>query len=54
MEMQGNLIIEFINLNELSKLDINYLIIAYRGFSGNTGSPQKMVYMRMQILQKFG
>ena len=28
-------------LNELSKLDINYLIIAYRGFSGNTGSPSE-------------
>ena len=26
-------------LNELSKLDINYLIIAYRGFSGNEGKP---------------
>ena len=26
-------------LNELSKLDINYLIIAYRGFSGNKGYP---------------
>ena len=28
-------------LNELSKLDINYLIIAYRGFSGNAGSPSE-------------
>ena len=26
-------------LNELSKLDLNYLIIAYRGFSGNEGKP---------------
>ena len=26
-------------LNELSKLDLNYLIIAYRGFSGNAGKP---------------
>ena len=26
-------------LNELSKLDLNYLIVAYRGFSGNTGKP---------------
>ena len=26
-------------LNDLSKLDLNYLIIAYRGFSGNKGSP---------------
>ena len=28
-------------LNELSKLDINFLIIAYRGFSGNKGSPSE-------------
>ena len=26
-------------LNEFSKLDINYLIFAYRGFSGNEGEP---------------
>ena len=26
-------------LNEFSKLDINYLIFAYRGFSGNKGKP---------------
>tara|TARA_B100000214_G_C23873868_1_gene583965 strand:- start:40 stop:852 length:813 start_codon:yes stop_codon:yes gene_type:complete len=26
-------------LNEFSKLDINYLIFAYRGFSGNDGKP---------------
>ncbi len=26
-------------LNDLSKLDLNYLIIAYRGFSGNNGKP---------------
>ena len=28
-------------LNDLSKLDLNYLIIAYRGFSGNKGSPSE-------------
>ena len=28
-------------LNELSKLDINYLIFAYRGFSGNDGKPSE-------------
>ena len=28
-------------LNDLSKLDLNYLIIAYRGFSGNEGSPSE-------------
>ena len=26
-------------LNEFSKLDVNYLIFAYRGFSGNEGKP---------------
>tara|TARA_B100000900_G_scaffold331420_1_gene292123 strand:- start:1129 stop:1935 length:807 start_codon:yes stop_codon:yes gene_type:complete len=26
-------------LNEFSKMDINYLIFAYRGFSGNSGKP---------------
>ena len=26
-------------LNELSKLNLNYLIVAYRGFSGNAGNP---------------
>ena len=28
-------------LNELSKLDLNYLIFAYRGFSGNEGKPSE-------------
>ena len=28
-------------LNELSRLDVNYLILAYRGFSGNKGSPSE-------------
>ena len=28
-------------LNELAKLNINYLIIAYRGFSGNEGNPSE-------------
>ncbi len=28
-------------LNELSKLQINYLIVAYRGFSGNEGHPSE-------------
>ncbi len=28
-------------LNELSRLDINYLIVAYRGFSGNKGKPNE-------------
>jgi len=28
-------------LNEFSKLDLNYLIFAYRGFSGNEGKPSE-------------
>ena len=29
-------------LNELAKLNINYLIVAYRGFSGNQGKPSEV------------
>ena len=29
-------------LNELSDLEINYLIVAYRGFSGNKGKPNEV------------
>ena len=29
-------------LNDISKLDLNYLIIAYRGFSGNKGEPNEI------------
>ena len=28
-------------LNEISNLDLNYLIVAYRGFSGNAGKPSE-------------
>ena len=35
----GSLDNRIYKLNDLSKLDLNYLIIAYRGFSGNKGSP---------------
>ena len=28
-------------LNEISNLDLNYLIVAYRGFSGNDGKPSE-------------
>ncbi len=35
----GSLENRIYKLNDLSKLDLNYLIIAYRGFSGNNGSP---------------
>ena len=37
----GNLKNRNYKLNELSKLDINFLIIAYRGFSSNRGKPSE-------------
>ena len=37
----GNLNNRNYKLNELSKLDINFLIIAYRGFSSNRGKPSE-------------
>ena len=35
----GSLENRIYKLNDLSKLNLNYLIIAYRGFSGNKGNP---------------
>ena len=35
----GNLENRIYKLNDLSKLNLNYLIVAYRGFSGNKGNP---------------
>ena len=43
-------------LNELSKLNVNYFIFAYRGFSGNEGKPsEEGLYKdaRAAILFKF-
>ena len=37
----GSLENRIYKLNELSKLDLNYLIVAYRGFSGNKGRPSE-------------
>ena len=37
----GNLRNRNYKLNELSKFDVNFLIIAYRGFSGNQGKPSE-------------
>ena len=37
----GNLKNRNYKLNELSKFDINFLIVAYRGFSGNQGKPSE-------------
>ena len=39
----GSLENRIYKLNDLSKLDLNYLIVAYRGFSGNKGSPSEQV-----------
>ena len=35
----GNLQNRIYKLNEIAELELNYLIIAYRGFSGNDGKP---------------
>ena len=35
----GDLSNRIYKLNELNKLDINILLISWRGFSGNKGSP---------------
>ena len=41
----GNLFNRVYKLNELSKLDLNILIISWRGFSGNEGKPtEKNLY----------
>jgi uncharacterized protein len=41
----GNLFNRVYKLNELSKLDLNILIISWRGFSGNEGKPtEKILY----------
>jgi fermentation-respiration switch protein FrsA (DUF1100 family) len=37
----GNLRNRNYKLNELSKFDVNFLIVAYRGFSGNKGKPSE-------------
>ena len=37
----GNLTNRNYKLNELSKFDVNFLIVAYRGFSGNQGKPSE-------------
>ena len=43
----GDLSNRIYKLNELNKLDINILLISWRGFSGNEGSQQKIIYMKM-------
>jgi len=45
----GNLFNRVHKLNELHKLDINILIISWRGFSGNSGNPtEKNLYQDAQ------
>ena len=39
----GNLENRIYKLNEISKLNINYLIFAYRGFDNNPGKPSELV-----------
>ena len=41
----GNLFNRVYKLNELNKLDVNFLLISWRGFSGNKGKPtEKNLY----------
>ena len=41
----GNLFNRVYKLNELNKLDVNILLISWRGFSGNKGKPtEKNLY----------
>ena len=46
----GNLLNRVHKLNELNKLDINILIISWRGFSGNLGKPtEKNLYIDAKL-----
>ncbi|MDC0903613.1 alpha/beta hydrolase [Pelagibacteraceae bacterium] len=50
----GNLFNRVHKLNELSKMDINILIISWRGFSGNTGIPtEKNLYTDAKLSIKW-
>ena len=48
----GNLLNRVYKLNELNKLDINILLISWRGFSGNNGKPSEknLYYDAKQII----
>ena len=48
----GNLLNRVYKLNELNKLDINILLISWRGFSGNKGKPSEknLYYDAKQII----
>ena len=50
----GNLFNRVHKLNELNKLDINILIISWRGFSGNSGKPtEKNLYTDARLSIKW-
>ena len=50
----GNLFNRVHKLNELNKLDINILIISWRGFSGNSGKPtEKNLYTDAKLSIKW-
>ena len=50
----GNLQNRIYKLNDISKLDLNYLIIAYRGFSGNKGEPNEIgLYKDSEVAKKW-
>ena len=50
----GNLLNRVHKLNELNKLDINILIISWRGFSGNLGKPtEKNLYIDAKMSIKW-
>ena len=50
----GNLFNRVYKLNELSKLDLNILIISWRGFSGNKGKPtEKNLYHDAEVAIKW-
>ena len=50
----GNLSNRIYKLNELDKLDLNILLISWRGFSGNKGSPsEKNLYQDARAAVKW-
>ena len=50
----GSLENRIYKLNHYKDLNVNFLIIAWRGFSGNKGNPVKKVCMKMQKVQLSG
>ena len=47
MANAGDLSNRIYKLNELNKLEINILLISWRGFSGNKGSPTEKTFIKM-------